>query len=127
MRQQPALALQPPGIALERAILADDAVARHDEGDGVGRVGAADGARGLAVVMPQLPRQRAVAGDLAGRNPAQRLPDPLLQRAAAGGGGNAVQRVALPREVVRQRRGDGRRGRRLAQSVCPVVQVQQNS
>ena len=78
--QQCLVARQAPAVAGECAALADQAVARHQQGDFVGAVGAGHGTHGFG--LAQLRRQLAVAEGAAGRNAAQRLPDFLLKSRA---------------------------------------------
>ena len=82
--QEPLLALHSPGVASHGAICADDPVARADDQQ---RVGADRGAQGHDPV----PGDAELGGELAvgdrGAVPdgVQGLPDPLLERGAAGG------------------------------------------
>ena len=81
--EQGALVLEPAAVAGQRAVAADDAVARADDGDRVAAVGAADGA-GLAGVADAR-GDLAVAGGLAiGDRPAASARRAARRRAAAG-------------------------------------------
>ena len=98
MRQEPAFAVEAAAIADEFAAGADHAMAGHDDGDGIGPVGEAHGARGSGRV--QFGGQFTVGGGSAGRNKAQEAPDTLLERRAAGIDGDAVDGGDIAREVV---------------------------
>src|SRR5437763_13215933 len=80
VREQPALGLDAAAEAGERAVAADDAVARHDDGDGIGSVRGADGAHGVG--MPDVARDGAVHRGRAVRDGAQAAPHALLKGGA---------------------------------------------
>src|SRR4051812_16333614 len=95
--QQRALHLDPARIAGQRSVGADDAVARHDHGDRVAPVRAADRTAGA-------PRAHAagdlgVRGRLAVRDRAHGLPDAPLER-RAGEVEVELELGALAREVL---------------------------
>src|SRR4051794_38301764 len=93
--QQRALGVQAAGVAGERAVRADHAVAGVDDRDRVAAVGAADRARDAA----QLARELAVGGGLAMRDLAQPRPDGALELGAVLGQ-REVERGALAGEVL---------------------------
>ena len=78
MREQPFLAVESAAVARERAVGADDAMARDDDSDGVPTVGGPDGAR-----APGRPMRRGKLGIADGRsvgNRQQSLPDLISER-----------------------------------------------
>lgn len=81
--QQCALALQPPGVADDRAVRADHAVTGHDDGEGVAPVRQAHRPRRIG--LPQLPGQCAVGDRRAVGDGAQGVPDARLERRPYGG------------------------------------------
>ena len=91
------LLLEPAAEAGQRAVAADDAVARADDGDRVAAVGAADGARlaGVADAGGDL----AVAGGLAVGDGQELGPDAPLEGGAALGTQLEVEVGALAGEV----------------------------
>src|SRR5512132_47164 len=103
--EQRALVVEPPAVAGQRTVAADDAMARADDGDRVAAVGAADGTRlaGVADAAGDL----AVADRLAVGDLQQRLPDALLEGAAAVGTQWQVEVGALAGEVLAQLGDDG--------------------
>src|SRR3954470_20397645 len=76
-REEEALATQPTGIPHEGAVGADDAVARHDDGDRVAAVGRADGLGEIAVA--ERPGEVAVAARLAVGDLAEQPPHLLVE------------------------------------------------
>src|SRR5262249_32620354 len=95
--QQPALAVEAAAIAGERAVLADHAVAGHDDRDRIAAVDHADRAHrvGTADGLCEL----AVAPGGAGRNPAQRRPYLPLEHRAAAVDGNVVESREVAAEI----------------------------
>src|SRR3954447_19517216 len=79
--EQCALGVEPAGVARQRAVGADHAVAGDDDRDLVAAVGPADGAGDAA----ELARDVAVGARLAVGDPAQRVPDLELERRAVLG------------------------------------------
>ena len=77
------LNLQPAGIAGERAVRTDDAVAGDDDRDRVAVVGHADGTAGARIADGG--GELAIGARLAIGDGAQRRPDPLLKCGAARG------------------------------------------
>ena len=75
--QQLALAPHAPAIARDRAVLLHDPVARHDDGESVGRTGFADLA-GLSWYA-EAGRDLAVGGRRARRDLTQRVPDAAFE------------------------------------------------
>jgi hypothetical protein len=104
MAQQPLLDLHSPGVAAHGAVRADDPVARADDQQRVGRDRGAQGHDPVAW-------DAELGGELAvgDRGPVphgvQGLPDPLLERGAAGGEVQ-VEGGQLAREVRLQLPGD---------------------
>ncbi len=84
MDQEPLLALHSAGVASHGAVCADDPVARADDQQ---RVGADRGAQGHDPVSgdAELGGELAVGDRGAVPDGVQGLPDPLLERGAAGG------------------------------------------
>jgi hypothetical protein len=79
--QQRALALQTTGVARERAILAQHAVAGHHHADRVAPHGGPHGAHRCR--SAQLLAERAIAGGVAATDGQQRTPHVLLKWCAA--------------------------------------------
>src|SRR5689334_4050454 len=96
--EQRALVLEPAAEAGQRAVAADDPVARADDGDRVAAVGAADGAR-LAGV-PDARGDLAVAGGLAIRDAQELGPHAPLEGGAALGTQRQLEGGALAGEVL---------------------------
>src|SRR6478735_1630664 len=93
--EQRALGVKAAGVARQRAVGADHAVAGDDDRDLVAAVGAADRAGDAA----DLAREFAVGARLAVRDPAQRAPDVELERRAVFGERD-VEPGPLAREVL---------------------------
>src|SRR5581483_1382865 len=104
VREEPALRVEPRGIAGELAGGADHAVARHDEPDRVCPAGGADGAggRGRADEV----RDLAVGASRAGRDRPERRPHAALEGRALGIDGDRGERPELAAEVGRERGRD---------------------
>src|SRR3954447_1148457 len=93
--EQCALGRQAAGVARQRPVGADHAMARRDDRDRVAAVGAADRSRHAA----QLPRELAVGDRLAVRDLAQPRPDGALEGGAVVGQ-REVESGALAGEVL---------------------------
>jgi len=89
----------------ERASAADDAVAGHDDAEGVAADRAAHCAHGAG--PPDAAAQSAIAGGAAALNSQQRLPDGLLKGAASAQVKRQVKTTCLPGKVGRQLRAGG--------------------
>src|SRR4051794_38852264 len=118
--EQGALHLDPARVAGERAVGADDAVARHDDRDRVQRVRAADGAARRGPADPR--RDLGVRRGLAVRDRANLVPHAPLEL-RAGEPELEVELGALAREVLleldrggRQRRGVALGSHRIAEA-----------
>src|SRR5450830_213855 len=111
--QQPALAMQAPGVTSELAVTGDDAMAGHDDGNRIGAVGCANGNGRARVTETDSACQRAITTGLTRRNEAQGLPYPALQIGAGSCCGKRIKRVKAAVKVVLQclRNCDGRYGR----------------
>ena len=99
MVEQPLLAPEAAGIAGERAVRADHAMAGQDDGAAVEPVGVGDGAHGGGTADAL--RHFLVGARFAGRNAAQLVPDRLLELGA--GVGDLRGEVEIPAgEIVLQ-------------------------
>ena len=97
--EQPALAVQPAAVAGERAVGADQAMAGHDDADGVGAVREPDGAHGFRATSTV--RQRHSS---ASYPPGTRavLATPSVERRAAGFDGNRIDGIQFAFEIGEQ-------------------------
>src|SRR5215472_5192950 len=86
MLEQPALAREAAAISRERAVGADDAMARDDDADGIAAIGAADGANGAGTAEAR--SERAIAQRRARRDGGEPGPDAPLKRRAGGAPGD---------------------------------------
>src|SRR6185437_7643620 len=103
MREEPTLSLETTAITGERTIAADDAMARHNNGDRVCAICKADGAGGVR--LANLLGDRAIARRRACGNGAQCLPDLTLKVAAACGGRDRVDALDIAVEIASEGRG----------------------
>jgi hypothetical protein len=79
--EQGAFAFEAPAVAGEAAVFADDAVARDNDGDGIGGAGAGDGADGLG--MADAACDFGVRAGLAAGNAPELFPDAALKGGSA--------------------------------------------
>ncbi len=107
--EQPALARKAAAITGQRTVAADDAMTRHDNGDRVGAVREADGARRGR--LAESGRERAVARGGSGGDLPQSGPDGILERRAGGTGRKRVDgsEVAVEISASAEDRPDGSR------------------
>src|SRR5262245_24431876 len=80
--EQPSLALDAAAVAGERAVGADDAVAGHNDADGIVAIGMAGGAYRRLAADPA--SEVGIADGRSAGDCAQGLPDPALEVGAAG-------------------------------------------
>ena len=106
--EQRALALDTPAVARERAVVADDAMARNGDRERVRRAGLRHGAHRLGA--PMRAAISRVARRRAGRDLAQRLPHPLLESGAA----HVERQVQAQRRALRRSRRPWRPAARTA-------------
>jgi hypothetical protein len=125
VREQPALAVESPGVAGETAIGAHHAVAWHDDADGIGAVGVRD--RPDCVRTSDAPRELAVRQRRPGSDPSQLPPDPALELRSSGLDRDGVQRTEVAGQVRTQRVHDtsGAVAGHQLHGVFTVVQTQE--
>src|ERR1700682_816736 len=85
VNEQATLALQTPGVALQRPILANHAMAGNDDGDRIGADRSTDVLGYTGIGMAEGPCEFPVGGRLSGRDLAERRPDLALKVTAIGG------------------------------------------
>jgi hypothetical protein len=95
--EQPTLSLQSTSVACQGSVRTDDAVARHDDGDGIGAIGYTYGADGFWPV--EFRGELAIADCAADTDAAQGCPDFPLERRASGFNLESVDRVEVSIEV----------------------------
>jgi hypothetical protein len=119
--EEPAFAVEPAAVADQRAVGPDDAMARDDDGDGVGAVGGADRANGGG--RSDADGEVPVARCRPGADRPQRVPDATLEGRAGRAHGDPVERGEVSREVSLEPIED--RPRRIREGVsCRVGQGQ---
>src|SRR6266571_825256 len=96
--EQAPLGCEPAGVPAQGAVRRDDPVARDPDGDRVSAERRPGGTGRLLV--PGLPSDDLVSGELAVRNPRGRGEDPLLERRERGKVELHVERSAPPCEVL---------------------------